>query len=192
MDGVTIKCILKERFKWLREATSFCAMWGIWLAEGWPNSSEPLADSNWHSAWQSRLPVEKGGRSGRTNSVHRLSETVTQVSVFFLSCKGITMESKDESWPASSTIYGSFCERTFFPCHGATHSSNPTIYATKLLPPKETHLSPTIPRAPQPDKETCRRTTPAIISLTRFPRHSQAILFTPRMAERLLALVCAL
>jgi hypothetical protein len=32
--GVTIKCILKERFKWLRKGTSFCAMWGIWLAEG--------------------------------------------------------------------------------------------------------------------------------------------------------------
>jgi hypothetical protein len=154
MDGVTIKCILNERFKWFREGTSFCAMWGIWLAEGWPNSSEPLADSNWHSAWQSKLPVEKGGRFDRTNSIHRLSETVTQVSVFFLSCKSITMESQDESWPASSTIYGSFNERTFFPCHGAAHISNPTNRTTKLTPLKETYQSRTIPRAPQPDKKT--------------------------------------
>jgi hypothetical protein len=148
MDRVTIKCILKERFKWLREGTSFCAMWVIWLAEGWPNSSEPLADSNWHSAWQSRLSVEKGGRFDRTNSVHRLSETVTQVSVFFLSCKSITMESQDESWPASSSIYGCFSESTFSPCHGAAHSSYPTICTTKLLPPKETYQKSEHPKGP--------------------------------------------
>jgi hypothetical protein len=111
---------------------------------------------------------------------HRLSETVTQVSVFFLSCKGITMESKDKPWPASSTIHGSFIERTFFPRHGAAHFKpydlcNQTSASQgdiSEVRPSEGPLSQI--------RKSAGALTPAIVSLTRFPCHCQDLCFTRR------------